>query len=149
MRNDFFGSAGYCFNVHLSICNLDVRPREATGWPFYCCLYDTQVLASSRLQLSRLVSHFHQILSRMWCFFPNPLCKETSWCSSSEVRLFIFSFAVNWNGKFNPSLWDCHLPMHIPETVSRGAQYSIICSTAIIINQVQCILAEIGRRYQF
>lgn len=96
MRNDFFWSVGYCFNVHVSICNLDVRPQESAEWPFYCCLYDTQVLASSRLWLSPLVSRFHCSFGLVRGLFLTPaLLRATSWCFSLEF----WSFAGNWNEK--------------------------------------------------
>ena len=66
------------------------------------------------------------------------------------IHAFYIELRMNWNEKFIPSFWDCHLPMHNPETVSWCAQHSVaICSTAIMINQVWCILAKIGTRYQF
>lgn len=79
MRNGYFWSVGYCFNVHLSICNLDIGAQESAGWPLYCCLYDTQVLALSCLQLSLLVFHFHQIFSPICGLFVKlPLLRTTS-----------------------------------------------------------------------
>lgn len=149
----FFWSTGYCFNVHLSICNLYVRPRESTGRPLCCCLYDTQLLPSSRLRLPPLVSHFHRRLSPICGLFFSKLLFVKSnqlmpWCSL-EFRLFFF-FYVELHCELKWKIQSWLLRFSSPRAQPRRCPVQCCYSFHRNNNKSGAVrfLAEIGTRYQ-